>query len=51
MKKLCALVIGHKKRSPGAVNKNQNLSEFVFNDDLAVRIERKVKLCRSPESF
>jgi hypothetical protein len=37
MRKLCALVIGHKKRSPGALNTNANLSEFDFNEDL-VRI-------------
>ena len=42
MTKLCALVIGHKKSSRGAVNKNQNLTEFEFNEDLAIRIERKV---------
>ncbi len=41
--KLCALVIGHKKHSPGAVNKRKNLSEFDFNEDLAIRIERRVK--------
>lgn len=29
-KKLCALVIGHKKRSPGGVNANANLTEFHF---------------------
>lgn len=43
MSKLCALVIGHKKKSPGAHNKNQNLYEFDFNEDLAIRIEREVK--------
>ncbi len=42
MKKQCALVISHKKKSPGAHNKNQNLYEFDFNEDLALRIERKV---------
>lgn len=42
-KKLCALVIGHKKNSPGAVNENSRLSEFEFNEDLALRIEQKVK--------
>lgn len=42
MKKLCALVIGHKKKSPGAGNKNQNLYEYDFNNDLALRIERTV---------
>ncbi len=42
-KKLCALVIGHKKTSPGAVNPRTGLSEFVFNDDLSRRIEEKVQ--------
>jgi len=42
-KKLCALVIGHKKSSPGAVNERAGLSEFDFNEDLAIRIEKKVK--------
>ena len=43
MSKLCALVIGHKKRSPGAINANSNLSEFDFNEILALRIEKKVQ--------
>ena len=42
MKNLCALVVGHKKKSPGAKNENNNITEFEFNDDLAVRIEKKV---------
>jgi len=42
-RKLCALVIGHKKSSPGAVNENTGLSEFDFNEDLAMRIERNVQ--------
>jgi N-acetylmuramoyl-L-alanine amidase len=42
MAKLCVLVIGHKKRSPGAINEDSNLTEFDFNDDLARRIEVKV---------
>jgi len=42
MKKLCALVIGHKRTSPGAVNARDNLSEFQFNDRLAALIEEKV---------
>lgn len=41
-KKLCALVIGHKKSSPGAVNINRDVTEFDFNEDLALRIEKKV---------
>ena len=40
---LCALVIGHKKRSPGAMNVNSNIAEFDFNEDLALRIEKKVE--------
>lgn len=44
MNKLCALVIGHKKSSPGAVNENQDISEFDFNEDLALRIEKQVKV-------
>jgi N-acetylmuramoyl-L-alanine amidase len=43
VKKLCALVIGHKKSSPGAVNARSNLSEFDFNDNLAIQIEKKVQ--------
>ena len=42
-KKLCALVIGHKKTSPGAINKKTGITEFEFNDDLIIRIEKKVK--------
>jgi N-acetylmuramoyl-L-alanine amidase len=42
-KKLCALVIGHKKSSPGAMNAKEKLNEFDFNEDLALRIEKKVK--------
>jgi len=40
--KVCALVIGHKKSSPGAVNESSGKSEFEFNDDLAREIEEKV---------
>lgn len=43
MSKLCALVIGHKKKSPGAVNVKANITEFDFNEDLALRIEKKVQ--------
>ena len=42
-KKLCALVIGHKKSSPGAGNERAGIHEFDFNDDLAGRIEKKVR--------
>ena len=43
MSRLCALVIGHKKKTPGAKNVNSNISEFEFNEDLALRVERKVE--------
>jgi len=42
-KRLCALVIGHKKHSPGAVNAKTGLTEFDFNEDLALHIEKKVE--------
>ena len=42
-RQLCALVIGHKKASPGAVNRRTGLTEFAFNEDLAMRIERQVR--------
>ena len=35
-------MIGHKKYTPGAVNPTTQLSEFEFNEDLALRIEKKV---------
>jgi len=38
----CALVIGHKKNSPGAGNQNAGISEFTFNDQLAHAIEKEV---------
>ncbi len=40
--KKCALVVGHKKSSPGASNKKSGLTEFAFNDKLAVEIEEEV---------
>ncbi len=40
--KKCALVIGHKKSSPGASNKSSGTTEFAFNDQLAMEIEREV---------
>ena len=40
--KKCALVIGHKKTSPGASNKEVGLTEFEFNDELAIEIEKEV---------
>ena len=42
-RQLCALVIGHKKASPGAVNRRTGLTEFAFNENLAMRIERQVQ--------
>jgi len=41
--KLCALVIGHKKSSPGAVNAKTGLNEFDFNENLAILIEKKAQ--------
>lgn len=40
-RKVCALVIGHKKSSPGAMNGSSGLTEFDFNEDLASRIKHK----------
>ena len=40
--KLCALVVGHKKNNPGAKNQAKGLSEFEFNEQLAIDIEKKV---------
>jgi N-acetylmuramoyl-L-alanine amidase len=40
--KLCALVVGHKPASPGAINRNSNLTEFCFNNTLVGMIESKV---------
>lgn len=37
----CALVVGHKSSSPGAVNATQSLSEFEFNARLAVDIWKR----------
>jgi N-acetylmuramoyl-L-alanine amidase len=42
-KKLCALVVGHKKSSPGAGNDRAGINEFEFNEDLAIRIEKKTE--------
>jgi N-acetylmuramoyl-L-alanine amidase len=42
-KRLCALVIGHKRTSSGATNPSTGLSEFDFNENLAFRIEEKVR--------
>lgn len=37
----CALVIGHKAHSPGAVNKDRGITEFAFNEELARVIEAR----------
>lgn len=42
-KKRCVLVVGHRKDSPGFVNKNRNISEFDFNEQLVPLIEKKVR--------
>jgi len=42
-RRLCALVIGHKRSSPGAVNPSTGLSEFDFNDELSRLVEREVQ--------
>lgn len=42
MKKICALVIGHKSESPGAKS-STGITEFDFNDILSRLIEQKVK--------
>ena len=39
--KKCALVIGHKKTSPGAVNLKTGIHDFGFNEGLALKIEGK----------
>ena len=38
----CALVVGHKSSSPGAVNPARNLSEFEFNARLAIDIWKRL---------
>ena len=43
MAALCALVIGHKKSSPGAKNLDSGLYEFDFNRQLSGLIEEKVQ--------
>ena len=40
--KKCALVIGHKKSSPGARNAMSGMTEFTFNEALAIDIEKHV---------
>ena len=38
--KACALVVGHKEFSPGAVNEALQMSEFSFNDELSLNIQK-----------
>jgi len=38
----CALVIGHKKTSPGAYNKHYEKHEFCFNENLSKKIEEEL---------
>ncbi len=45
------MVIGHKKSSAGAVNHRTNLTEFDFNNDLAGRIETKVRKANVQKVF
>ncbi len=40
--KTCALVIGHKNSSQGAVNKSSGTTEFTFNESLSKKIEDAV---------
>ena len=39
----CALVIGHKRGSPGAVNKTSGMTEFNLNEDLATDIIKSIE--------
>ena len=41
-KPLCALVIGHRKSARGAVSRDESVTEFDFNSDLAKDIKRRV---------
>ena len=41
--KACALVIGHTKESPGAMNRNEGLTEFWFNYRLGLRIVKMIE--------
>lgn len=42
----CALVVGHRKGSPGAINEATGMSEFAFNADLAEFIAAGVGECK-----
>ncbi|GFD70365.1 N-acetylmuramoyl-L-alanine amidase [Alteromonas sp. KUL106] len=41
--KLVAVVIGHKKNSPGAQNLSSGKTEFSFNEELSLEIEKRAK--------
>lgn len=41
--KTCILVVGHRKKSPGAVNTMTGLNEFLFNNALATDIKNAVE--------
>jgi len=41
--KKCALIIGHKKNSPGASNKTSGIDEFTYNEALALEIEAQIE--------
>ena len=41
--KLCALIVGHKKQSPGAVSADRQVTEFEFNDALSQLIEQRLQ--------
>jgi len=40
-KKRCVIAIGHRRKSPGALNVMTGLSEFIFNETLAHDIKQK----------
>ena len=37
------IIIGHKKSSPGIVNNNYSITEFEYNEELSILIEKKLK--------
>ncbi len=43
-KPLVAVVVGHRRSSPGAKNASLNVSEWDYNDDVAKRVKSKVKM-------
>lgn len=38
----CALVVGHKPKSPGAINKASGMTEYEFNNGLAKDIKKNI---------